>query len=269
MGRRVRAAINALKVQAEAAGASDETIDMYNSHVTNYAHTEAKAGKTFIGKTKNSILNPKISSKYVGDSARAGLKGNTADKRANLRAQHERVFKPFGDTAQKITTSDRMVRSGDPNVVAGGRVLRADADKASLKSGKQGIAVAAVVVAGYALGASSASFSLPKASTMGKFIGTQGIAAMNDKNKKKEAATGGLADTSDGNGDGMDPITSRRYQDYMSDAAGKFFNTGGAAAAGGGASSCGMTGGGEPWLFVLGVSLFVVGLVWRAYGNRH
>ena len=273
MGKRVK---KALAAAAAAAATGDPTAVQYNTDLLNsyYAkeatkkHGLKKFGpKEVFSRAKNSVLNPKIAAKYVGDSARAGLKGSTADKRANLRGQFERVFKPFGNTAQNLTTADKMIRSGDPNVVARGRVLKAEADKSSLASGKRSLAVAAVVVGGYALGGTSAS--LPSATTLGKTVGAEGVRRLTAGNRKKEAATGGLADTSDGNGDGMDPMTRARYQDYMSDAAQKFFGGAGATTAGAGATSCGMTGDGEPWVFVVGMALVAASLIWRIYLARH
>lgn len=269
MGKRVRKALAASAAAAAtgdpyAVAYNEAMVNAYNAKESTKKHGFAKFGpKEMLAKTKNSILNPKIAAKYIGDSARAGLKGSTADKRANLRGQHERLFKPFGNTAQNLTTADRMVRSGDPTIVIAGRNLQAEANKSSLKSGKRGIAVAAVVVAGYAFGGVSGA-----GSTMGKTIGTAGIQKLTAANKKKENATGGLSDTSDGNGDGMDPMTGARYREYMSDSAAKFFKTGAAAATGAGATSCGMAMNGEPWLFAIGLILFSIGVVWRVYGRR-
>lgn len=99
-------------------------------------------------KAHNSILNPKIGIKDVGDTARTGLKGNFTDKRANFRAHHEKTIHPFQTTAQTIITAERLKSSNDPVEVQRGIDLRAIADTRSKKAGMKGIGVGLAIVTG-------------------------------------------------------------------------------------------------------------------------
>lgn len=273
MGKRVRAALHAARVAAETPTASAEDKQYFTNLMDSFNAAEQTKTKGFFrrlgAKTKNSILNPKILIKDVGDTARAGLKGGV-DKRALLRGHHEKTIHPFQTTAQNLVKSERMLRSGDPAEVAAGVELKAIADRRSLRNAKTGAAVGvAFIGASAAIGGSGtvAGGSVTGGQTVGqvagKLVGTYGARAVAASRAKKEELTGGLADTAIENGDGMDPATRANYNDYMSNAAKKFFGMGGATATGGGAASCAAAGGGDPWLFCIGFALFAVSLFVR------
>lgn len=268
MGKRVRAALHAMRVAAEAPGATEATKQIFDANMASFYAAEQTKRRGFFNrlayKTKNSILNPSVAYKDVGDTLRAGLKGGT-DKRALLRGQHEKLIHPFQSTAQTLVTSERMVRSDDPAVVAQGIELKRIADAKSLRNAKTGAAVGIAFVGASALGSGSAAGSAGGQSagqTLGKYLGTTGAKLVAEATQKKESQTG-LADTAKSNGDGMDPTTRANYNAFVSRAAERFFGAGGAVATGGGATTCGAAGHGDPWLFCLGAALVIISIVLR------
>jgi hypothetical protein len=301
MGRRVRAVLHQermisnaataaaaadtanLELQAKAAAASVQLEASLASF--NAAEAQKKGGLLGVlqnlgEKTKNSLLNPAVAIKDVGDKARAGLSGDV-DKRALLRQHHEELIHPLQSTAQTSMTATQLLSSNNPDEVQQGLELRAIADGQAFRNAKTGAAVGIAFVAASALTSVSApaaeagstaagtsgGFSI--GGTTGKLVGSAGIDALRQQRAKTEEATGGLADTSNANGDGMDPATRAHFNDYISNAAQNFFKTGGAATAGTGAAatSCASLGNGDPTLFVIGCVLLGVALVWRVYDH--
>lgn len=188
MGRRVRAALQQFRINAESAEAiaaknrsdaeaqqrAQAARNVLNANLDsfNVAEEQKKRGLSrVVARAKNSILNPKIAIKDVGDTARAGLKGSTQDKRANLRAHHEKTIHPLQATAQNITTAERLKSSSNPDEVARGVALRAEADKRSMKRGIQGATVGLAFATGGAVKGAIAAVKTvkqgePKTNTM-------------------------------------------------------------------------------------------------------
>lgn len=150
MGKRVKKALRA--ADAAAAGGDPAAVAaqvaLHNSF--NYAQ-QFKPKKGLGARIKNSILNPKVAIKDVGDTARAGLKGNTADKRANLRANFQKTVHPLQATAQNITYAEKLKRSESPEEVRAGVALRARADERSMLSGVRGATVGVAFATGGAV----------------------------------------------------------------------------------------------------------------------
>lgn len=207
-------------------------------------------------KIHNSILNPKIAVRQATTTLKAGLSGDTASKRANLRAFHTTTFEPFSKASQNIVTAAKLSRSDDPNIQAQGKTLRNEADAMTLKQGKIGLAAAAVVVGGYALGGAgvSAGSVLPSGTTIVKT--GAGLLASEIQKRRVGTDPNGTADTSEPNGENY---FSRGYADRTvdSDTRDSFYKSIGRGGVGGAvasASSCACVGGDVgPWVLLIGI----------------
>lgn len=205
-------------------------------------------------KIKNSILNPKIAVRQATTTLKAGLSGDTDSKRANLRAFHTTTFEPFSPAAQKIITAAELSRSSDPNIQAEGETLRNEADAMTLKQGKIGLATAAVVVGGYALGGASVGSALPSGATIAKT--GAGLLVSEIQKRREGTDPNGTADTSEPNGENY---FSRGYADRTVDSNTRdsFYASIGRGGAGGtvaSASSCACVGGDAgPWVLLIGI----------------
>lgn len=272
MGKRVKKAL--ANFAAQAATGDPAAVAQYAAERSAYNRAQSTKlhgfqklkPKHVAALTKNSILNPKILVKDVGDTARAGLHGSFQQKRANLRAHHEKTIHPFNNISQDIVRSDSLKNSHNPAEVSQGVLLRESADIRSMRNGKIGAAVGVAFLGASALGGSGASAgtgiggSGVSYTTATKYV--VGAAEFVAKRRATEKQTG-LTDTSNSNGDGYSVYNGAPNRGGPSQWADAFFSGLGPAAAGGGAASCGMTGHGAPLIFCIGLGLFSVGLIYR------
>ena len=138
MGKRVKAALAGYA--ARAASGDPQAVADYQATMASYnAKRATKKGGLFghmltkynPKNLKNSIMNPKNLIQDIGTTFKEGLHGSFKDKRANLRAHHNKMLHPFDSSSQDVITSD-------PAVVARGVALRKAVDKASYRSSKSG-----------------------------------------------------------------------------------------------------------------------------------
>ena len=145
MGKRVKAALAGYA--ARAAWGDPQAVADYQAQMASYNAKQATKKGGLFGhmltkynpkNLKNSIMNPKNLIQDIGTTFKEGLHGSFKDKRANLRAHHNKMLHPFDSSSQDVITSDKMKRSSDPAVVARGVALRKAVDKASYRSSKSG-----------------------------------------------------------------------------------------------------------------------------------
>ena len=179
-------------------------------------------------------MNPKVGVADFKATAKAGFSGNLKSKRAALRAHHATSIHPFDSSAQNIVKARQMARSGNPNVVAEGLVLRSAVDKQTMKDGRTGAAVGLAFLAGSAVGGSSVDAETavrtvgqavtPSSSTLIKAAGTAAMKKVQESRLKSQAASNGIADTSTPNGIGYEPATRYSDRSVISQGAADFFD---------------------------------------------
>ena len=294
MGKRVKKALEAVAAQARTGDPA--AIARYASEMSNFAAAEAKKKHGFARLAQNakaglnpktSIFNPINAARDIASKAKAGLSSGSGGygsgldgKRALLRAHHQETIHPTSATANKLRTSEAMLRKDPQNSVAIQNL--ADASQKTKTQGKVGIAVATVFVAGGSgfTGSGVASAGSTTIGGTGVTVNqatSVGIAAYKRAAAQKTAAETGLTDTARINllpNDGTAlPVDTRPS---LSDYASAFFR-GTAPAAGvtaGAASSCGMASvpGSDGISFIVlvgaGCLLFALSFAWRVYASR-